>query len=45
MAWDATPRKLEKLVAPGTEEPEDQPAGAKAEGEEGEGDDDEKKSE
>jgi len=23
MAWDATPRKLEKLVEPGTEEPED----------------------
>ena len=26
MAWDATPRKLEKLVEPGTEEPEDIPA-------------------
>ena len=31
MAWDATPRKLEKLVEPGTEEPEDVPAEVKAE--------------
>ena len=31
MAWDATPRKLEKLIEPGTEEPEDLPGGEKAE--------------
>ena len=29
MAWDATPRKLEKLVEPGTEEPEDIPEAEK----------------
>lgn len=29
MAWDATPRKLEKLVEPGTEEPEDLPPNGK----------------
>jgi len=29
MAWDATPRKLEKLVEPGTEEPEDRAPDAK----------------
>jgi hypothetical protein len=38
MAWDATPRKLEKLVQPGTEDPEDiaeavKPAGDDAENE------------
>ena len=44
MAWDATPRKLEKLIQPGTEDPEElaeAEAAAKvlsegAEGEEGE---------
>jgi hypothetical protein len=45
MAWDATPRKLEKLVQPGTEEPEDQPAEEKVEGEGEEGEDAEKGSE
>jgi hypothetical protein len=45
MAWDATPRKLEKLVQPGTEEPEDVPAEDKVEGEGEEGEDAEKGSE
>ena len=44
MAWDATPRKLEKLIQPGTEEPEDLPQEEKPEGEGEEGEDGENKS-